>query len=498
MQTYDVISPNASKNSITDPDYRGGWPTCIDAFITAYPKHAYVKNISRSFRRKVLGTLKQYIEYAAEADKFSQIAETFFAVDSDQESTQDQAKKRRLGPNVTKSSAVDYSLDFPERLLKYIKENKEKYATGNSNKIPMPIPGETEWIGGCLDRIHDRTGIESREELILLLLEEYPALSHLKGMSASLFDSRYKSVKELIMLHQRQHRAVELAKPPSTGNSNKSTTTNDSAYEFPDRLFKFIGDNKERYTAVKIPRPILGENEWIRCCLVDIRCTTETDSWKKLIELFVKEYPRLSHLLKMDIGVFQTRYGAFKNLHRGSLNASQIRMLDHQRSQRRVSTQHESQSSHPGSGADSISLQDPSPDVCHDIESEQTDLATPQISMNLEDLSPDARDDIKSALYGQADTSVDVAVQPARSVARRSPRFKTLGFESGLDFQDSDIQVGGAPDLFDNSPVPSPNIPARFIILSLSLRGLLPVTLGLLCLRALYYPVLGQEGHLVL
>ena len=32
MQTYDVTSPNASKNSITGTDYRGGWPTCIDAF----------------------------------------------------------------------------------------------------------------------------------------------------------------------------------------------------------------------------------------------------------------------------------------------------------------------------------------------------------------------------------------------------------------------------------------------------------------------------------
>lgn len=520
MQTYHTAYPNAFKYPTKGLDRRCVWPACIQAFITAYPRHAYVNDLSRTLRWKVLGALKAHgggddthdSGFSKNHDsEFSKIAESFFAVDNDQESIQDiesekQAKKRRLEPNATRSSLVGCGLDFPERLFKFINENKEMYTTDHVDKIPAPIPGESEWIASCLARIHNVTGIESRQELLSLFLDEYPALSHLKRMNTSTFDSRYKpvvelimlrqrqsaavvptSVKEPILLHQRQHTAVvpTHVREPITGmqhqlhcramvpvNTALKSPSVCNINEFPDRLFKIMDDKKNRYTTVRIPRPIPGETEWMRCCLVDIRHTTGIDSWKKLIELFVKEYPRLSHLLKMDINVFQNRFGAVRNLLRDSLNETQIMMLDHRRSQRRVSRHHESQSSqssqpsqssHPGSGADSTSLQDPSLDNCHGIESEQMDLASPQISMNLEDLSPAARDDIKSALYGQVDTSVDVAVQPARSVARRSPRFKTLGFESGLNFQDSDIQVGGAPGLFDNSPVPSPGIPTGSI-----------------------------------
>jgi hypothetical protein len=179
---------------------------------------------------------------------------------------------------------------------------------------------------------------------------------------------------------------------PGQFRTLKAKTQNTTA--FPERLIEFVEKNKALYANEKLPRPIPGESEWIKNCLVSILRKTNTMSWTELLALFVEANPKLSHLLKMDITMFHNRYGSVQKLSESAGGRLDRHLPNRHSKSHKMQTLHSPDAGIKNKGYEA-----------------SNDCATADVSSPFHGMSPEARKDIEAAL---SDTPINVL--------RKSPR----------------------------------------------------------------------------
>jgi hypothetical protein len=263
------------------------WQDCINDFTAAYPRHEYIKHASRSTKHKILGPMKPHRASAARDKEFSMIAEGFFSNNRMYQISGNAGKYRVVNEGDTSKreitavssghgSDAGVAAGLPQSGSK---KKGQNISSGHGSDAGLP---------------QSRSQIFGRDYVIQNQIDA-PTSTDVNLVSKN---SSPKHMDKTEKLKEKSERL----------------SATEEIIDFPEVLHNYMDKNLAKYASEVLPRPIPGESKWIRNCLAQLYAITGLNSWKDLLDFFVKEHPRLSHLLRMNFEDFQNRYGPVKEL----------------------------------------------------------------------------------------------------------------------------------------------------------------------------------------